>query len=222
MSCNGPVTLIYRVIGVTAGSRRGPYKRGIERRRQVVITATEVFGEHGYRGGTLQRVADRVGLTPAAIPKLFGSKEDLLMAVLQYWTDVTGEIVMEGTLPKAYLDGLCKLMSYHVAHPGLLELYITMAAEASSPSHPVHDFMTARYQNTLSHMRSRFRAASNAGYLKPLTRTQVNHEAEYLLAIMDGLEIQFMLNRSFNLERSFSAYVEQTLTRLRPVGPVRS
>lgn len=140
------------------------------------------------------------------------------MAVLQYWTDVTGELVMQGTLEKAYLDGLCTLMSYHVAHPGLLELYITMAAEASSPTHPVHDFMTTRYRNTLSHMRSRFRAACRAGHLRPLTRTQIEHEAEYLLAIMDGLEIQFMLNRSFDLERSFAAYVEQTLARLRPVG----
>jgi AcrR family transcriptional regulator len=207
---------------VTSGSRRGPYKRGIERRQQIVITATEVFGEHGYRGGTLQQVADRVGVTPAAIPKLFGSKENLLMAVLQYWTDVTSEIVAQGTIEYAHLDGLSRLMGYHVEHPGLLQLYTTMAAEASSPTHPVHDFMTTRYRTTLANMRSRFREASRAGYLRPLARTQIQHEAEYLLAIMDGLQIQFILNRRFNLEGSFSAYVDQTLARLGPVDLTRS
>jgi len=105
---------------------RGPYKRGIERRRQVVATATEVFGEHGFRGGTLQQVADRVGGTPAAVLKLFGTKEKLLIAVLDHWGVMTREIVAQGTVENAYLDGFNRLMSYHVEHKGLLQLYTTI------------------------------------------------------------------------------------------------
>jgi AcrR family transcriptional regulator len=107
-------------VGATAS--RGPCKRGIERRRQVVVTVTEVFGEKGFRGGTLQQVADRVGGTPAAILKLFGSKEKLLIAVLEHRDTFTSELVMQGTPTLAYLDGLEVPMSYHVEHKGLLQL----------------------------------------------------------------------------------------------------
>jgi AcrR family transcriptional regulator len=200
---------------MTTGSPRGPYKKGIERRRLVVITATDVFGENGFRGGTLQQVADRVGGTPAAVLKLFGSKEKLLIAVLDHWGALTSEIVMQGAAEKAYLDGLSSLMSYHVAHKGLLQLYTTMAAEASSPQHPAHEFMTNRYRTTLFNMRNRFRDAADAGHLMPMSEQDVSREAEFLLATMDGLEIQFILNPSFDLEASFASYVERLLTRLR-------
>jgi hypothetical protein len=74
-------------------SPRGPYKKGIERRQEVVAVAVEVFGRKGFKGGTLQQVGDKVGLTPAAIIKLFGSKEKLLIAVLEHWGVVTAGIV---------------------------------------------------------------------------------------------------------------------------------
>ncbi|WP_210508725.1 TetR/AcrR family transcriptional regulator [Naasia sp. SYSU D00057] len=201
---------------MSAPALRGPYRRGIERRRQVVITATEVFGEHGFRGGTLQQVADRVGGTPAAVLKLFGTKEKLLIAVLEHWGAVTNEIVLEGTAPYAHLDGFAKLMRYHVAHPGLLQLYTTMAAEATSAQHPAHEFMTRRYRDALASMRGWFQEAVDAGHLRPLSRADIAHEAEYLLAALDGLEIQFLLNPAFDLERSFALYTERVLSRLRP------
>ncbi|MFD1713785.1 TetR/AcrR family transcriptional regulator [Amnibacterium flavum] len=196
------------------GQPRGPYKRGIERRRQVVVTATDVFGEFGFRGGTLQQVADRVGGTPAAILKLFGSKERLLIAVLDHWGSVTGEIVARGTEERAFLDGFVELMNYHVNHKGLLQLYTTMAAEASTPQHPAHEFMTNRYRRTLESMRNGFRAASEGGHFRRLSEKQIAHEAEYLLAILDGLEIQFILNPAFDLETSFAAYVDTVYERL--------
>lgn len=210
-----PDALTNMVAPMKTPVQRGPYKRGIERRRLVVATATEIFGEHGFRGGTLQRVADRVGGTPTAVLKLFGTKEKLLIAVLDHWGDETRQIVAQGTVENAYLDGFNMLMSYHVAHKGLLQLYTTMAAEASSPQHPAHEFMTARYRNTLEDMRGRFRVSSISGHLAPMGEEDVAHEAECLLAVLDGLEIQFLLNPEFDLERSFAAYVEKVLKRLR-------
>jgi AcrR family transcriptional regulator len=193
---------------------RGPYRRGIERRRQVVQIATEVFGESGFRGGTLQQVADRVGGTPAAVLKLFGTKEKLLLAVLDHWDGVTREIAKQGRPEVARLDGLARLMSYHVEHKGLLQLYITMAAEASNPQHPAHEYMTARYRRTLDDMREQFRAASRDGYLRPMSEAEVAREGEFLLASMDGLQIQFILIPGFDLVASFDDYVSTVLERL--------
>jgi AcrR family transcriptional regulator len=199
---------------MTTATVRGPYKRGIERRREVVQIATEVFGKSGFRGGTLQQVADRVGGTPAAVLKLFGTKEKLLLAVLDHWDAVTRGIAQDGRAELARLDGLAKLMNYHVEHPGLLQLYTTMAAEAANPQHPAHAYMTARYSRTLTDMKNQFREAVESGYFVPMTDDEISRAGEFLLAAMDGLQIQFLLMPDFDLVSSFDSYVDSVLQRL--------
>lgn len=173
-----------------------------------------VFGESGFRGGTLQQIADRIGGTPTAILKLFGSKENLLIAVLEHWDAVTREVVGEGTRGPAHLDGYRRLMAYHVTHTGLLQLYLTMAAEATSLDHPAHRFITERHADTLAEMRQVFLDGVADGHFLPMTTEEIEHEAEWLLAAMDGLETQYLLNPGFDLERSFGRYVERLLLRL--------
>lgn len=200
---------------------RGPYKKGIERRREVLTVAMQVFGQHGFKGGTLQQVAERVGLTPAAIMKLFGSKEALLIAVLEHWDVVTSQVI--GSPHRGYelLGAFKKLMHYHTQHRGFLELYTTMAVEATSPEHPAHEFMTGRYGWALGTMRQLFRDAIEDGYFRPMTEDEIAGEAECLLATMDGLEIQFLLNPAFDLERSFAAFVDRLVARLSLGRPAR-
>jgi AcrR family transcriptional regulator len=180
----------------------------------MVETAMAVFGESGYRGGTLQQVAERIGGTPAAILKLFGNKENLLIAVLEHWGAVTREVVGEGTRGSAHLDGYRRLMAYHVSHRGLLQLYLTMAAEGTSLDHPAHGFMRDRYANTLAEMRQVFVDGIADGEFCRMSAEEIDHEAEWLLAAMDGLETQYLLNPGFDLERSFGIYVESLLLRL--------
>jgi AcrR family transcriptional regulator len=196
---------------------RGPYKAGIARRLQVVTAAVEVFGEFGFAGGTVQRIADRVGVTPAAIDKLFGNKEQLLVAALEHWGSLTTEVTGPDSRGMAMLEGFRNLMSYHVHHPGMLALYVTMAAEASSPQHPAHAFMTERYRRTLETMRQIFVDAVAEGAFRAMTDEETQSEAEWLLATMDGLEIQFLLHPSFNLERSFGLFLDALIARLAPV-----
>lgn len=202
----------------TTRALRGPYKPGIARRLQVVKAAVDVFGQYGFKGGTLQQVAERVGVTPAAIEKLFGSKEQLLIAVLEHWGYETMEVVGPDTRGLAHLDAFRKLMKYHVGHKGLLELYTQMAAEATSPDHPARSFMIQRYENTLADMRHIFEDGINEGAFRPMTEQEIANEAEWLLATMDGLEIQFLLNPRFDLVGSFNRFVDHLVERLAPVG----
>jgi AcrR family transcriptional regulator len=178
----------------------------------------EVFGEHGFRGGTLHQVAERVGGTPGAILKLFGSKENLLIAVLQHWGAVTSQLVGVDNRGYARLEGFKRLMSYHREHVGLLQLYTKMAAEATTPEHPAHDFMVNRYRTTLEDMRQVFADGTAQGRFRPMTEDEINHEAQFLLATMDGLEIQFLLDPNADLENAFSVYVDRLLTRLSPAS----
>src|SRR3954453_433891 len=201
------------------GQLRGPYKPGVARRRQGVMAAIDVFGEFGFVAGTVQRVADRVGVTPAAIDKLFGNKEGLLIAVLTQWSELTTEVIGPDSRGLELLDGFRRLMSYHVRHRGLLDLYITMAAEAPSPKHPAHEFMTDRYRRTLATMQGIFRDAVRQGAFRPMGEDEIVREAEWLLATMDGLEGQFLLHPRFDLERSFDAFLDMLTARLAAEEP---
>lgn len=199
--------------------RRGPYRTGIESRAKIVAAAVDVFGRNGYRGGTLQQVAETVGLTAGAITKLFGSKEQLLIAVLQHWAFLTEDVIGAEARGRARLEGFGRLMAFHMEHRGFLELYITMAAEtAASPEHPAHDFMVERYSSTLEHLRSLLTEGVLEGSFRTMAEAEIDNEAECLLAAMDGLEIQFLLNPAFDLEGSFRLYIEKLETRIATVG----
>ena len=198
--------------------QRGPYRTGIESRAKIVAAAVDVFGRYGYKGGTLQQVAETVGLTAGAITKLFGSKEQLLIAVLQHWAFLTEDVIGAEAKGKDRLEGFGQLMAFHMEHRGFLELYITMAAEtAAFPEHPAHAFMVERYTSTLAHLRSLLAEGVREGSFCTMSDDEIDNEAECLLAAMDGLEIQFLLNPAFDLEHSFRMYVQNLEARRAPV-----
>ena len=70
------------------------------RRRQITRTtlieaAAEVFVEKGLQAASLDEVAERAGFTRGAIYSNFGSKEDLVLAVLDWYTSRTLEAYSE-------------------------------------------------------------------------------------------------------------------------------
>ena len=74
--------------------------------------------------------------------------------------------------------------------------------------------MTDRYATTLADMRQLFLDGIEDGQFRAMSDDEVGHEAEWLLAAMDGLEIQFLLNPAFDLERSFGIYADRLLQRV--------
>ena len=48
----------------------------VDRRAEILNAAVELFGTLGYYGTSLQKIADRVGLTKAGVLHYVGSKED--------------------------------------------------------------------------------------------------------------------------------------------------
>ncbi|MCD5345215.1 TetR/AcrR family transcriptional regulator [Agromyces sp. H3Y2-19a] len=54
-----------------------------ERREQILEAATGVFGELGYAGATTDRVAKAAGISQPYVVRLFGTKEQLFIDVLE-------------------------------------------------------------------------------------------------------------------------------------------
>src|SRR4051795_116299 len=151
----------------TGANARGPYRTGIRRREQIIATAITVFGEHGYAGGSIRSIAERVGVSHATLLQHFGSKEGLLTAVLQEWDRQTVEASLSGVTGVDYFRRLPEVMTAHLSNRGLLELFTTIAAEASSPAHPAHDFIEHRYTTNLATLAGHLQQAVDDGDVAP-------------------------------------------------------
>jgi len=62
---------------------RGPYAKGVAKRREILDAALRVIGEHGYTGATVKQLAEEVGLSQNGLLHYFGSKDELLVEVLR-------------------------------------------------------------------------------------------------------------------------------------------
>lgn len=195
-------------IGTTA---RGPYRTGIRRREQIVATAITVFGEYGFAGGSIRTIADRVGVSHATLLQHFGSKEGLLMAVLQEWDRQTVESRLAGVAGLDYFRRLPEVMTAHLSNRGLLELFTTIAAEASSPAHPAHAFIQRRYADNLATLARHLRHAVDTGDVAPLTPVEIEREVRLVTAVLDGIGLQWLLDPTADVTSSVETYIDRTV-----------
>lgn len=68
--------------GPAKGTPRAPRMKRADRERQLLDVAESVFAEHGYQEATMELVAAEAGITKPVIYDHFGSKENLLVAVV--------------------------------------------------------------------------------------------------------------------------------------------
>src|SRR3954453_3773697 len=161
---------------------RGPYRSGARRREQLIAVAIDVFGEHGFAGGSIRAIADKAGVSHATLIPRFGSKEGLLTAVLEEWDRRTVQDGLADVSGLDYFRRLPEVMAAHQRHRGLLELFTTIAAEASSPTHPAHTFIEQRYTANLATLAGHLRQAADAGDVASLTAAQIRIEGGLVTA----------------------------------------
>ena len=59
------------------------YNEVLKRKEKIIITAIDLFNEAGINGLTTKEIARRQNITEPAIYKQFGSKKDIVMAILE-------------------------------------------------------------------------------------------------------------------------------------------
>ncbi len=192
---------------------RGPYRKGVQRRQEIVRAATQVFAERGYRGGSLRTIGERVGISSAALVQYFGTKEGLLAAVLEEWARESRPAGVEGLRGLAWIRSVREAMVYNAGHPGLIELFLTLSAEATSADHPARAFVSRRYASVVAEHVRHLREAVADGEVEPMSDRELEQEARIFVAAMDGIELQWLLDPQVDLLEVFDRLVDQTLAR---------
>jgi AcrR family transcriptional regulator len=174
---------------------RGSYAKTEQTRSSILDAALEVFALGGYRSGSLRDIATRVGMSEAGLLHHFTNKSGLLSAVLERRDDLARQFVPvhpdDGV--KA-VHGLLDLARFNASEPGVVELYCTLSAEATTPGHPAHEYFVRRYETTRQTLTEAFADLDAKGLLQAGVTPAI--AARSTIAFMDGLQVQWLMDRS--------------------------
>ncbi|NUU17312.1 TetR/AcrR family transcriptional regulator [Cellulomonas humilata] len=173
-------------------ARSAGYAKGRATREEILDAAMLLFGEVGYHTASLREVASRVGISHPGLLHHFSSKAVLLAAVLAR-RDEVDEAAFQADLDAGhdYFEALALLIERNAARPGIVELFATLSAEATSPEHPGHAFFQERYRTVVELTTAEFERRRDEGRLRP--GIDPHTAARLAVAVMDGMQIQWLL-----------------------------
>ena len=181
----------------------------LQRREQLLDAATTLIAERGYWGLSLQDVADACGITLPGVLHHFGSKDGLLVAVLEHRDRLDTAALVEhleaGAPPD--LAGVCDaIVSRNAGQREIVRLYAVLEVESLAPDHPAHAFFAERQRRTLA-LLTRWAPAARSG----------DALARHILALMDGLQIQWLRDPELDLVAEWRAVSGQLPALRRPL-----
>ncbi|HTW12093.1 MAG TPA: TetR family transcriptional regulator C-terminal domain-containing protein, partial [Solirubrobacteraceae bacterium] len=153
---------------------------------------------------------ETVGISQAGILHHFENKDALLIAVLRHRDDLARGFY---SLPLGIttLISTLRVVEFNVAHPGAVELYCVLSAEATARNHPAHEYFVRRYAFLESVIGGALGQMQAAGQLRDGVEPMA--AARSALALLDGLQLQWLLNRdSVDMVAAAETYFRQLAT----------
>lgn len=195
--------------------KRGSYSVGEARRERIIDIAIANFTADGYAQTSMAKIAQDVGLTGPGLTHHFPTKKHLLLAVAERRFAMLRNLAAEtppdtdGTGP---LRAMVRLSRVLHEHPGMIELFVLISAEAADPTSQAHHLYVARYEQVVTELTAGFEAAVAAGHLHPTL--DYDAIARECIAVADGLQLQWLLTGGrIDLPGMIQAHLE----RLAPV-----
>ncbi|MEU6642665.1 TetR/AcrR family transcriptional regulator [Saccharomonospora sp. NPDC046836] len=152
-------------------------------------TALKIVAQKGFGSTTLSDVADAVGMTPAGLLHHFGSKENLYVEVLRRRDAVDVEWLEP--IGRGELPSTLQLARRNTTVPGLIQLYVNLAADATDANHPGHEYFRERYLVIQHRVARDIEIRQREGRFDPAVDAQ--QIATTLIALLDGLQTRWVL-----------------------------
>lgn len=191
---------------VEAGGTRRPRRRRegtAARRDEILRAATRTFGSKGYHNGSLAEVADQVGITHAGVLHHFGSKDNLLIKVLEFRDQVDVEDLEGKHIPAGaeLFAHLVKTAQLNESRRGIVQAYAVLTGESVTDDHPARDWVTARFAGLRAEIATALREMADAAAdgsptaeAVELSDEDLDRAASAIIGVMDGLQVQWLLD----------------------------
>lgn len=167
--------------------------KGERTKERILQAALELFSEQGFTTTSVRDIAARAEITHVGLMHHFPSKDDMLVRILEYREQ------HDEANAKQFADyGVDRLFAWvldivetNAAHPDRVRLYVKLSAEATDEDHPAREYFARRYSRILNAMERSF--AEHFEITPPSFEITPRAAAESLIAVMDGLQIQWLL-----------------------------
>jgi AcrR family transcriptional regulator len=206
----------------TASAPRAPRRRpgrprggdGGDTRERILSAAAALFAEQGYRATSMVAVAEQAGLSQTGLLHHFPSKELLLAGVLQRRDEQ--DMAAMGAEHEARgwdaLDRLVSLVEHNTTREPFVRLFTAMAGEAVDAEHPGHAWLRSHHRQAADMITHGLQQAQQEGTCAP--EAPVERIARVTLAVMDGLQIQWLLDpEGVDMAGDFAAFVDTVRER---------
>jgi AcrR family transcriptional regulator len=190
--------------------------------------AMEVFWRHGYEGATIAELTSAMGINPPSLYSAFGSKEGLLKAALDRYSQKRDEAMREvlgaptaHEAVKRLLLRLADMQTDSKNPPGCLLVAGGLACGAGAENVPFE--LAARRAQTEEQLRDRFVRAKQDGDLP--AGTDPAALARYLSAVIVGMGVLASSGASREELRevalmSLAAFDKKSGKKAKPQAPV--
>lgn len=172
-----------------------PNRRGMRSRELVLDAAEQVMATDGFEAATLARVVEESGIPLSSVYHYFGSKDGVLLAVMQrgadrFFADIPELHDRVGTPA----EHLCTVVSNTIAtlerHPNFLRLLIVFAVQPPNASDGDVVAVVRQVRNTA---RRRLRSQLASAFDDDARSSVIHQLARFTLATIDGA---FIADRS--------------------------
>jgi AcrR family transcriptional regulator len=171
----------------------GNAERRSATRERLLQSALRAIAANGFQGSSLAAIASDAGMTTAGLLHHFPSKDELLVAVLAERDRLDGARFHLGDLRGlAALDRLVQLVEHNTMVPGLVQAYTVLMGESVGEDHPAHGWFRDRYPRRRTNIAAALRAGVDIGEIR--ADVDCDALAAQIIAMMDGLQVQWVLN----------------------------
>ena len=182
-----------------------------KRREQIILTALENFANRGYHRTSISDIAKAAGISKGLMYNYFDSKEDLLIAVIEYVVPQAVEKIFSGITKKAKTLTPKELMSFVTdrffevmqEEAGLWKLSMSLSMQvADMPK--IHQVIVQMYDMVHRKIEE---------LLKRNNVPDAAIKARLIAAQLDGIALHyFVLGKNYNLEAVKQAFISEIVS----------
>lgn len=163
--------------------------------RRILEAAKAVFGANGYRGGSLNEIAQRSGYTRAGLLHHFPSKEAILLALLELRDERLNVLRDPSADDRGIVETLEDLpasIAVILEDRVLIQLAHALTAEAAHQDHPARAWAARRHQLLRDMTSAAIRRSIERGELAE--NTDADALSAVILGAVEGVEAQWLVN----------------------------
>lgn len=122
------------------------------RREGILEAAAEVLAERGFKGTSIDAVAERAGLTRQGVLHYFPSKKRLLLELLEFRVRLVREHLAGRPVGEDCPGDFAEVIAFEREHPSFATVHSVVIAEAVTGQEPAAAFVRDRYRTFQEHL----------------------------------------------------------------------